>query len=66
MNNKSKGLVWYLVIAFAITWSSVLGIHLLGGAPTSIESVPSAGPLVGLLSMLGIFGPAIGAFVTLK
>ena len=66
MNNKSKGLIWYLVIAFAITWSSVLGIYLLGGAPTSIANVPSAGPLVGLLMMLATFGPAIAAFVTLK
>ncbi len=66
MNNKSKGLIWYLVIAFAITWSSVLGIYLLGGVPTSIANVPSAGPLVGLLMMLATFGPAIAAFVTLK
>jgi len=66
MNNKSKGLIWYLVIAFAITWSSVLGIYLLGGAPTSIANVPSAGPLVGLLMMLATFGPAIAAFVALK
>jgi membrane protease YdiL (CAAX protease family) len=64
--NKRNGLTWYLVIAFAITWSSVLGIYLLGGAPTSISSVPSAGPLVGLLMILATFGPAIAAFVTLK
>ena len=66
MNNKNKGLIWYLVIAFAITWGSVLGIYLLGGAPTSIANVPSAGPLVGLLMMLATFGPAFAAFVTLK
>lgn len=66
MTNKSKGLSWYLALAFAITWSSVLGIYLLGGAPTSITIVPSAGPLVGLLMILATFGPAIAAFVTLK
>jgi uncharacterized protein len=66
MNSKSKGPIWYLVIAFAITWSSVLGIYLLGGVPTSTTNVPSVDPLVGLLSMLGTFGPAIAAFVVLK
>ncbi len=66
MNSKSKGLTWYLVIAFAITWSSVLGIYLLGGALTSVANVPSANPLVGLLMILATFGPAIAAFVALK
>jgi len=66
MTNKSKDIAWYLALAFAITWSSILGIYLLGGAPTSITTMPSAAPLVGLLMILGTFGPAIAAFVTLK
>lgn len=66
MTSKSNGIVWFLVIAFAITWSSVLGIYLLGGVPDSTTNVSSASPLVGLLSVLGTFGPAIAAFVTLK
>lgn len=66
MTSKSKGIVWFLIFAFAITWSSVLGIYLLGGVPTSTTNLSSASPLVGLLSVLGTFGPAIGAFVTLK
>src|SRR5574342_246257 len=66
MTSKSKGIVWFLIIAFAITWSSVLGIYLLGGAPTSTTNVSSASPLVGLLSVLGTFGPAIAAIVVLK
>jgi len=66
MTNNDKGIVWYLLIAFAITWSSVLGIYLLGEVPSSASNVPSANPLIVLLSMSGTFGPAIGAFVTLK
>ena len=53
MTNKSKDIAWYLALAFAITWSSILGIYLLGGAPTSITTMPSAAPLVGLLMILG-------------
>ncbi|MBM3143436.1 MAG: CPBP family intramembrane metalloprotease [Chloroflexi bacterium] len=66
INNKTKGILWYLVIAFAITWSSVLGIYLLGGVSSSALDVTSASPLVGLLGMLGTFGPAIAAFVVRK
>ena len=66
MTNQIKGILWYLVIAFVISWISILGIYLLGGTATSNTSMPTTNPLIGILSMLGTFGPAIGAFVTLK
>lgn len=66
MTNKSKGLIWYLAIAFAITWGSVFAIYLTGGVPSPDMSEGLPNPLVGLLSMLATFEPAIAAIVILK
>jgi len=66
MKSNTKGLIWFLVIAFAITWVSILAIYLIGNVPTSGTGKVSSNPMVGLLSMLGTFGPAIAAFVVRK
>jgi len=65
MADRRKGITWFLVIAFAITWGSILVIYLLG-IPTPESSQEITNPLLGLLSMLGTFGPAIAAFVVRK
>jgi len=65
MAERSKGILWFVVLAFAISWVAILGIYLLGGtSPAAGETLPN--PLVGLLSMLGTFGPAIAAIVVRK
>ncbi len=65
MTERSKGILWFVVLAYAITWTAVLGIYLLGGiTPAEGETLPN--PPVGLLSMLGSFGPAIAAIVVRK
>jgi membrane protease YdiL (CAAX protease family) len=65
MANRSKGITWFVVISFAITWGSVLGIYLLRTSlPDPSEALPN--PLLGLLSILGTFGPAIAAIVVRK
>ena len=66
MKSNTKGLIWFLVIAFAITWASILAIYLLGDVPSSGTGEVSSNPMVGLLSMLGTFGPAIAAFVVVE
>jgi len=66
MKSNTKGIVWFLVIAFAITWASILAIYILGDVPSSGTGEVSSNPMVGLLSMLGTFGPAIAAFVVRK
>ena len=66
MKCNTKGIIWFLVIAFAITWASILAIYLLGDVPSSGTGEVSSNPMVGLLSMLGTFGPAIAAFVVRK
>jgi membrane protease YdiL (CAAX protease family) len=65
MTQRSKGILWFVVLAFAISWSAIFGIYLLGGtAPAAGETLPN--PLVGLLSMIGTFGPALAAVIVRK
>ena len=65
MADRRKGILWFLIIAFAITWGSILVIYLTG-IPTPGTSQEIRNPLLGFLSMLGTFGPAIAAFVVRK
>jgi uncharacterized protein len=65
MEKRSKGIIWFVIIACAITWGSVFGIYLIG-VPSTQTSQGLPNPVIGLLSILGTFGPAIGAFVVLK
>lgn len=65
MKSNPKGLIWFLAIAFAITWVSIFAIYLID-APSSGTSAGLLNPMDGLLRILGTFGPAIAAFVTLK
>ncbi len=65
MAERSKGILWFIVLAFAISWSAIFGIYLLGGAaPAGSGILPN--PLVGLLSMIGTFGPAVAAVIVRK
>jgi membrane protease YdiL (CAAX protease family) len=66
MKINNKGLIWFLVIAFAITWGSIFAIHLIGGVPSSGTGEGLPNPMVELLSILGTFGPAIAAIVVRK
>ena len=67
MAQHAKGIKWYIIIAFAISWASLLLINVLHiPLPESTAGMTAAsGPLM-LLGMLATFGPAIAATVVRK
>jgi len=67
MAQHAKGIKWFILIAFAITWASLLLINVLHlPLPESTTGMATASGPVMMLVMLGTFGPAIAVTVVRK
>jgi membrane protease YdiL (CAAX protease family) len=67
MAQHAKGVKWYIIIAFVITWAVALLIYVLHiPLPESTAAMAAVPAPLMLLSLLGSFGPAIAAFVVRK